>query len=154
MTESAILLAVLAAADTWAKAHGGRAKLAEDPQHAVELLLAGSPGGFCVAVYWQGDEAAGEEGIAGDTRVEGTVACAMWRPMGLKERGTEGPATLTLASGLRAAVFRDTDTAGMLDGPNYAGKAPLQGIDGRLLSGYVLRFKVLYAYDFQEQTQE
>jgi len=148
-TESTILASVFAAVDAWAKANGGKASLAEDPQHAVDLLLAGSPGGLCVSVYWQGDQAAGEDGVPGDTRTLGTLGAALLRPVGLKPRGDDTPATLDLAAGVRTAVATADYSRRLLDGPNYAGKAPLTAADGRLLNGYVLRFTVLFAYRFQ-----
>jgi len=148
-TESTILASAFAAVDAWAKANGGKASLAEDPQHAVDLLLAGSPGGLCVSVYWQGDQSAGEDGVPGDTRTQGTIGAALLRPVGLKPRGEDAPATLDLATGLRTAIATATDLRMVLDGPNYAGKTPLTAADGRLLNGYVLRFTVLYAYRFQ-----
>jgi hypothetical protein len=144
--EPAILQAVADAADTWAKTKGGRAIVAEDPQHAVDLMVAGQPGGLTVAVYWQGDAPAGEEAVPGDTRANGNIACAIWKGKGLKVRGEEAPALLDLCAGLRKAIVRMPKIAGVLDGPHYAGKAPVLGVDGRLMSGYVVKFRALYAW--------
>ena len=149
-SETAILDQAFAAAETWAKANGGAATKAADPQHAVDILEAGASGGLHVAVFWESDAEAGE-GFPGDTRCNGIVGLALLRPSGLKPRGDETGATLALCSKLRAAVL-GAAYEGLLGYPAYAGKSPLTVSPGRLLQGYILRVRFHYAYEFTEES--
>ncbi len=145
VAESTILAAVFAAVVPWAKSNGGGATMAENPQHAVDILEAGAPGGLHAAVYWESDAEAGE-GFPGDTRVNGVVGVALLRPAGLKPRGSETGTALELADGLRAAVLAHDGFDGILGYPAYAGKAPIAVAPGRMLQGYLLRFRFHYAF--------
>jgi len=139
--------AVFEAAGRWAKAEGGKAIVAEDPQHSIDLIVADQSGGLVAAVSWGGDGASDESREPSGSLLEGVVNVALSRPLSLDAgKGKAIARTLDLCHGLREAVTGiDHAKADWLQRPpRYSGKTPVAVRGDRLLNGYLLRFTVTY----------
>ncbi len=154
MTIRAILEAVYAIVQAQAAAMGWSAEIADDPRHALELLLSGAPGAGNITIYWDSDTSQAEHHT--DTRCEGTVRVALMRAKGLGVAGRNVGGLVDAVDKVRAALVQEP-IEGVLDGAcTYAGMGVISTDSGAVQHGYVLRFSVLYGFslDYHNSGEE
>ena len=148
--EAAIVEAVMAVVEPWAQSNGGKAQVAEDPQHSIDLIIKDQSTGLLATVFWGSDNASDESMAPSEPLLEGVVNIALSRPVTLEIGKSKAmKRTLELCHDLRN-VMRGIDyekVDWLQRAPRYAGKAPVVVAPGRLLNGYLLRFNVLYLRD-------
>ena len=109
--------------NSYAKTNGATVVVAADPAHAMDLLTAGRPGGATVVLFYASDVPISEEGIEGDTEVEGSVMAAIVQHPGLKlKSGQDAPTVLVNAGKLRSFIT-SLSIDGVLGGMSYGGMA-------------------------------
>ena len=145
--EVAIVDAIMAALEPWARRNGGKAQVAEDPQHSIDLIIQDQAMGLTATVFWGSDNVSDESREPSGSLMEGVVNVVLSRPISLElDKARANRRTLELCHGLRGAVT-GIDYMGvewLQRSPRYAGKTPVAVAPGRLLNGYLLKFNVTY----------
>jgi hypothetical protein len=152
VTAAEILATYLADLRAYATAAKGKAVLAKDPFHVLELLCQ-APRGFLLVLGDDGDEAqVGEDDLVVDLQFSVAVAFNL----GLKAEPGEAlvedrgdrPSLVALCDAVRERVM------GLLLPPEetsrqaaYRGREPITTPDGVPLAAYRLRFRLTYAPD-------
>lgn len=130
----------------WARP-GAAVRVAEDPAHALELLVAGRPGGCAAVVFYLSDDCeSGDEGHG--NRVAALVRVALVQAPGLRLRGGRAaPRVLELVDDFRRwAAAREFD--GVLGGRlEYRGMTHIPAAAGSALHGYALTYAARYAFE-------
>lgn len=133
--------------ENFAKKHGAQISVAADPAHALDLLGGVRAGAAAIVLFYLGDVPAGEEELAGDTLVEGTIRVAVVQHPGLAAKPAKtAPNALRLAEALRTEIT-GLSMSGVLGGFSYAGMTHLENYSGEILHGYALSYKAGYAFD-------
>ncbi len=135
-------------AQGFAPARNGTVAVAGDVATAMELLAAGRPGGSAVVIFYDSDAAAGEEGLADDTLVDGAIRVGVTRRQGLAAKpDPDALGALEEAEALRTFLARQIAKGTLTGAYEYAGMRSLTSKEGVPLHGYALTYKVLYAYE-------
>ena len=145
--EAVIMDAIVKAVEPWARKNGGKAQVAEDPQHSIDQIVGDMSGGLTVSVFWGSDNISDESRIQSYALMDGIVNVALSRPITAElDKAKAIRRTLTLCHELRDIVTKiDRMTVpGLQMPPSYGGKSPVVIREGKLLNGYLLRFRVLY----------
>lgn len=147
-----ILVAVADDLAAWAQALGGRLTLAESPRAALDVLTAGTPGGFSAAMFFESDQSQAEH--PRDAQCRGQLTVAIMRNPGLTVdrmashiRDGQRPALWTIIDSLRAhvaAVEFEQLPSGILE---YQSCRYLQLQDGALANGYALTWAFTYFHN-------
>ena len=150
MTAADILTTLLEQLTPYCALKRGQVAIAKDPFHVLELLAA-SPGGFSVALLWEGDEDIGQSRHTGVIRNTLAVIVSVARGLSIEE-GQElvGPSVddsdplyilvAKIRAFCRAIEFADDNTnSGRLW---YKGCKVESAPDGMLVNAYRLRFEI------------
>ena len=99
--EAVILDAIAKAAGQWARREGGKAQVAEDPQHSIDQIIQDMGGGLSVSAFWGSDNASDESRDDSYALMDGTVNVTLSRPVSTEiDKGRAIRRTLSLCHGL------------------------------------------------------
>ena len=134
----------------WASSHGAGVTVAEDPAHAIDLLMAGQSNGCAVVIFYMSDTPTTSE-FSGNTMVDATIRVGIVQKNGLALRdGRRAPAVLEKVDAFRRFMARNADVEGLAQPLEYAGMAPVVQAEGRALNGYALSYTARYAFEIGE----
>jgi len=147
-TATAIIEALAGAVRVdWANAKLAKTTVdvAQDAQHACDLLTAGMPNGLAVAIFYLSDGPVGSQTI-GNAMIDATIRVGIVAKRGLELRdGAKITGALPLTDDFKAWMGRQVVPS--LNGGKfkYAGMSPIVTPQGSVLSGYYLNYRAIYA---------
>jgi hypothetical protein len=152
MTAYDLLLAVAGDIEkNWAGTHRAVVKVAEDPVHALDMIITGAKG-YCLIVLFYVSDTEGGDDVFGDTCTDAQLRIALSQPAGvLRKRDGKTPPPVLKNQGDLRKWLESRSYEGILEGLIYKGMQYIPTSDGKALNGYALTYGALYAHDIDTE---
>jgi hypothetical protein len=130
----------------WAGSNRAVVKVAEDPVHALDMIVAGAAG-YCLVVLFYVSDTGGDDGY-GDTATDAQIRIALTQPAGqLRKRDGAAPPPVLRTQGRLRKWLGGRYYDGILEGLIYRGMQYIPTSDGKAHNGYAMTYGVNYAHD-------